>query len=157
MNAAQTSYMHVLYPLQGTVLNLFFKTHERIYMLDIVTQCILLLTIKWNGHADTSKERDSRYKNNIILKKNYLAYLIIHLKDKNGSKITRKLLKESGCIIAKKILNHWNIITSVLRGQFIIFVWIEMFSNLIVTFVLFLFAKLCVQLLDLILYFVQFS
>ena len=69
MNAAQTSYMHVLYPLQGKVLNLFFKTHERIYMLDIVTQCILLLTIKWKGHADTSKERDSRNKNSIILKK----------------------------------------------------------------------------------------
>lgn len=93
MNAAQTSYMHVLYPLQGKVLNLFFKTHERIYMLDIVTQCILLLTIKWNGHADTSKERDSRYKNNIILKKNYLAYLIIHLKDKRWEQDNEKAAK----------------------------------------------------------------
>ena len=53
MNAAQASYMHVLYPLQGKVLNLFFKTQERIYMLDIVTLCILLLTIKW---PDISKK-----------------------------------------------------------------------------------------------------
>ena len=152
--------MHVLYPLQGKVLNLSFKTHGLIYILDIVTQCILLLTIKWKGHADTSKERDSRNKNSIILKKTYLAYLIKHLKDKRLEQDNRKAAKGVWvhyCQENFEILNHWNIITSVLRGQFIIFVWIEMFSNLIVTFVLFLFAQLRVQLLDLILYFVQFS
>ena len=109
MNTAQTSYMHVLYPLQGKVLNLSFKTHELIYILDIVTQCILLLTIKWNGHAHTSKERDSRNKNSIILKKTYLAYLIKHLKDKRLEQDNRKAAKGVWvhyCQENFEILNH---------------------------------------------------
>lgn len=109
MNTAQTSYMHVLYPLQGKVLNLSFKTHGLIYILDIVTQCILLLTIKWKGHADTSKERDSRNKNSIILKKTYLAYLIKHLKDKRLEQDNRKAAKGVWvhyCQENFEILNH---------------------------------------------------
>ena len=109
MNATQASYMHVLYPLQGKVLNLSFKTHGHIYILEIVTQCILLLTIKWNGHADTSKERDNRNKNNIILKKTYQAYLIKHLKDKRLEQDNKKAAKGVWVHYSQEnfeILNH---------------------------------------------------